>query len=345
MAYLFPFGLVPAGSKIILYGMGDVGKDLYLQLRELKDRYELLAWTATTIDDYELKNPFDYVRNIPSYSYDYVIIAVMARDKALQIRETLNRLGVPKEKQIWSPQHYTMGGYQLPTNRPMLLQNLDDYMDILDERRKSKSPFSGGGAPFYQSYLGLGFSGQRSTGDRILLYRLADYLKKTDEVLDVGCNCGFFDLQVAPMVKHITGYEVDEHLAKIADLTGKLVKCKNAEFFCADYWTVLQEKKRYNAVFACAIHYWVLASGIQPSDFVGRLYDVLDDGGYLFFESHDLGSFGDRKLFAELCAMFLSRGMECVYRKNYKTDYEREIAVFRKIAIKGDRECIEKKDN
>ncbi|MBE7009466.1 MAG: class I SAM-dependent methyltransferase [Ruminococcaceae bacterium] len=329
MAYLFPFGEIPAGSKIILYGMGEVGKDFYLQLHELRDRYELLAWTATTVDAHELERPFDYTRNIPSYPYDYVVIAVMEEKKAIQIKETLDRLGVPKEKQIWLPQYYAMSGDQLPTNRKTMLKNLDFYMDILAERRRSDSMF--GGASFYQSYSELGLRGQRNSGERIILYHLNEYLKKTDEVLDVGCNCGFFDLQMAPMVKHVTGCDLDEHLIRIANRTKRFIGCDNANFLCGDFWQMKPTEKRYQAVFACAIHYWVISGGVSPADFVGRLYDALTEGGYLFFESQDLGAFGDRELFEKLQAMFLDRGMECLLCRNYRTDFEREIVVLRKM--------------
>ena len=53
----------------------------------------------------------------------------------------------------------------------------------------------------YQSYDELNVEGQRNTERRIIEYELKKHLQETDSVLDIGCNCGFIDLQISYFIK------------------------------------------------------------------------------------------------------------------------------------------------
>lgn len=138
---------------------------------------------------------------------------------------------------------------------------------------------------FYQSFQLLGLDGQRDTQDRLKTYNFYDIIAgKT--ILDIGCNCGFFDLQIAPYVKHLDGVEFNETLVKIADCVKKYLKIKNAEFFWMDF-NKFNTEKIYDVVFAFAVHRWI---GMTPADYAKRMHSLISPKGHLVFESHHIGS-------------------------------------------------------
>lgn len=74
--WLFPYQSVPKGSRIIIYGAGDVGRDYHTQLT--KTRYcKIVAWVDKAYesikgDGYVIRPP----EIIKTLEYDYIIIAI-----------------------------------------------------------------------------------------------------------------------------------------------------------------------------------------------------------------------------------------------------------------------------
>lgn len=96
--YLFPFGAVPCGCRIILYGAGNVGELFYRQVFST-EYCKIAAWVS---QDYQCHG--DRIQNpqvIRELEYDFVVIAVADADVAEEIRETLIRMKIPGEKIIW----------------------------------------------------------------------------------------------------------------------------------------------------------------------------------------------------------------------------------------------------
>ena len=333
MNYLFPFSLVPQGSRLILFGTGDVGKDFYLQLREIGDYYALLAWTATTLDAWEVRPPFVYARNIQNYDFDFIIVATINENFGREIIEYCLTAGVPSNKLIWSPVHYLRNRDYFSSNHEMMLKHLDYYMDIMEERCQSMSPF--GNKLTYQSFLKLGLSGQRNNENRLEVYQIPVRLSKNDTVLDIGCNCGFFTLQVAPYVGFITGIDVDEHLINIGERTKILLGIENARFEVRDLWQSDVMERRYSVIFALAIYRWIIESGISKDRFVNKIWDGLMVGGYCFLESHNVKEESEETRFQEIGQRFLDRGMKLVERirypeKDFHREFERELWILQK---------------
>ena len=74
--YLFPYERIPCGSRIIIYGAGDLGQDYLLQMKithfcdvvAVADR-NYLKYPPMTV---RLIDPFD----IHEYEFDYVVVAI-----------------------------------------------------------------------------------------------------------------------------------------------------------------------------------------------------------------------------------------------------------------------------
>lgn len=311
MNYMFPFRLIPQGSKIVLFGVGDVGKDFYLQLRELGNYYTLVAWTATSLAGYELAPPFAYLESIPSLDFDYMVLAVREKRTAAEVTELCTALGIPGEKLIWSGR-YTFGAEVYPTDRSLMLRNLPFYMDIAEERAASDTEF--GMREFYASYSELGIAGMRNTDERVALYHVAELLTKNDTVLDIGCNCGFLSLSIAPFVKHVRGVDVVPQQIRIANMAKDAAHVQNAEFLCKNYFGSEEpQNEKYSAIFAMAVHAIVVKDNFTEEKFVNRLLSLLEENGHLFFESTTLKR--GAALYNRLCAIFKDRGMETVLRR------------------------------
>lgn len=106
--YLFPYGEVKPNARIIIYGAGKVGIDFMKQI--LASHYAQLLCMVDK--DYQMIEAMGGVtaRVIPregilqfAGKYDVILIALLNKDIALEVKEDLCRLGVLEEK-IFLPQ-------------------------------------------------------------------------------------------------------------------------------------------------------------------------------------------------------------------------------------------------
>lgn len=96
--WLFPFGKIMAGSRIVLFGTGEVGAAFVKQLE--KTRYCEIAGIVDndkTRWNTQVGSP-DIINNL---QFDYVIIAIGNENTADIVIEQLSDMGVPKEKIVW----------------------------------------------------------------------------------------------------------------------------------------------------------------------------------------------------------------------------------------------------
>lgn len=99
--YRFPENLVPKGSRVILYGAGDIGTNYYYYIKE-SGVCQVSAWVDAAADNY--RDTGKDVRNIETIfqiEYDFLLIAVMAKKTAESIRMELCKRGVSKSKILW----------------------------------------------------------------------------------------------------------------------------------------------------------------------------------------------------------------------------------------------------
>ena len=99
--YLFPYEMVKQGSRIVLYGAGAVGRNLYKQI--LKNQYcDIVLWVDK---DYErIDIPYAEIKNpetILHDEYDYVVICLKGRQLAESVINNLIDMGVSEDKIVW----------------------------------------------------------------------------------------------------------------------------------------------------------------------------------------------------------------------------------------------------
>lgn len=98
---LFPFTDVKRGAKVIIYGAGKVGEQ-YIRQNQEYNFCEIVAWVDMNYKnvirkEIEVEEP-EIIRR---KEFDYVIIAISNYDKAVEIKQYLSTMNVPKEKIVW----------------------------------------------------------------------------------------------------------------------------------------------------------------------------------------------------------------------------------------------------
>lgn len=107
--FIFPFGAIPKGSNIVLYGAGDVGKAFYSQIQST-DYANIVLWLDKRHEVYSgMGLPVSAPRTIIESDYDYVVIAVLNEAIANGIKKDLCQMGANTSQIVWS------NGYEMDT--------------------------------------------------------------------------------------------------------------------------------------------------------------------------------------------------------------------------------------
>lgn len=100
--YLFPFEMIPKGSKVILYGAGKVGKTYYNQISE-SHYCEIIGWIDN--NSKQRLNGGIQIANEQIFQheeFDYVVIAIKNEGVAKQISDKLgNQYDLKPDQIIW----------------------------------------------------------------------------------------------------------------------------------------------------------------------------------------------------------------------------------------------------
>ncbi len=96
--YLFPFDKIKQGSKVIIYGAGQVGRSYYNEISSLDYAPEVYITDSNSgsLSD-EVISPDEVFKR----GYDVVLIAVENETTADKIRESLIKRGIPENKILW----------------------------------------------------------------------------------------------------------------------------------------------------------------------------------------------------------------------------------------------------
>lgn len=87
-------------KRLIIYGAGRVGKEVYMQLKNFG--YDIIAWADKNYKYYQDKGlQIISPEEIDRFEYDLLLIAVAGEGLAEKIREELQERGLPKNKLIW----------------------------------------------------------------------------------------------------------------------------------------------------------------------------------------------------------------------------------------------------
>lgn len=96
--YLFPYMPVKKGSKIIVYGAGNIGVEMVNAIDSTSE-YEIVAWVD--------KNPKDNPRSlhkveplsvIEEREFEYIVVAILVSHTSVAVKTELIQRGVPEEK-------------------------------------------------------------------------------------------------------------------------------------------------------------------------------------------------------------------------------------------------------
>lgn len=106
---LLPYGGIPYRSRVIIYGAGVTGQQMYQYLTNCRI-LEVLLWVDRSAAHYQREglavNMPEDIRNLKG-EYDYILIANVSQSSADSIREYLLRLQVPAEKIRWLSKSFT----------------------------------------------------------------------------------------------------------------------------------------------------------------------------------------------------------------------------------------------
>lgn len=111
MNYMFPWHLFKQGDKVVLYGAGEVGKGFYEQA--LRFPYIKLVGI---VDKQAGKTgmqgiPAKPIDNLTKWDYDYLLITVVNKLVAEEIKSELKAKGISEEKILWDGKNYPIEDY------------------------------------------------------------------------------------------------------------------------------------------------------------------------------------------------------------------------------------------
>lgn len=102
ITYLFPFEKVPYGSKIILYGFGNVGKDYYSQLAHSTycDVVAIMDGNNKKFENTNFEGKVCTINELSKILFDFIVVASMRPRVILEIVALLQQRGISQEKII-----------------------------------------------------------------------------------------------------------------------------------------------------------------------------------------------------------------------------------------------------
>ena len=99
--WIFPYSRIKNGSRVILYGAGDVGQAYYEQI-QTTDYCKIIQWIDKRWDIYvRIGMPVSPLSEINGVDYDYIVVAVADHEIALGIVEELVNSGIGRDKIVW----------------------------------------------------------------------------------------------------------------------------------------------------------------------------------------------------------------------------------------------------
>ncbi len=138
---------------------------------------------------------------------------------------------------------------------------------------------------FYQGFDEIDIKGCRPTEERFTRYSIENYLSKNQNVLDIGCNCGFLTIHISRFVSHIDGVEINPYLVNIAKDTASFLNIINSSFYASSFEDYNSQKK-YDVIFSLANDETIDGNTkFTFKEYVDKILNLLTDEGYLMFET------------------------------------------------------------
>lgn len=174
------------------------------------------------------------------------------------------------------------------------------------------SSVSGNNGRFYQSFPMLGINGVRPTDKRIEQYGLKDLLNNKMDVLDIGCKLGFLDMEIASLVRNVTGIEYNPVASRLSKSIANKLNIRNATFYDYDFkeWKNLS-RRRYDMILSLDVHQYI---GQTPQEYATKIASLIKPGGLVLFESSDLNSTKEPNDYDDYIDAFMNNGFKSIKR-------------------------------
>jgi glycosyltransferase involved in cell wall biosynthesis len=119
---LYPFGEIAAGKRIVIYGAGVLGEELY---NKFPKHLELAACVDRQADYYRsLGKPVFHVEELDNLTYDYIAIATINPGTSDEIERELQKMRIPTEKILRISERWIDSTYT--ENKLRELENVDE---------------------------------------------------------------------------------------------------------------------------------------------------------------------------------------------------------------------------
>lgn len=276
--YLFPFEKIQPGVNIVIYGAGKVGEEFFSQIKQT-NYCNITAWVDKRFSEFD----DDYligIEKIGRVKFDYVVIALYSEEMRDEVKKALLKNRVNEEKII--DKFHESSKIKLEKDLSSFAGKSRKYIEILEKFYYCKQQFGEG--RFYQSYDEIGISGQRPTQERLKIYNILKYLKQEFNILDIGCNCGFLDMQLSKYVNSITGIEYNASLVSVGNSMKELVNTENVKFVNQDF-KLYNTEDQYDVIFLFSIIGWL---NMDCNTLVDKLIRMNSRYGYMLIESHNV---------------------------------------------------------
>jgi hypothetical protein len=182
----------------------------------------------------------------------------------------------------------------------------------------------------YQAFSTLSIFGERSTEERFTMYKLGEYINKTHKILDLGCNCGFMGIYTSYRIGcQVDGIDINPHAIEIGQLCSSYLNVDDKVHLKACRVQDFKKNQKYNGIFSFATH-WTDDNNyrVQLKDHFALLWDLLENDGILFFESH-CTDVGDKNFYSSIAKITTK------FQTLYRTDTDagsRHYYILRKIS-------------
>lgn len=182
---------------------------------------------------------------------------------------------------------------------------------------------------YYQGYKRIGINGIKPSEERIEGYEIHSYFSKEKSVLDIGSNSGFMSCYLSEFVKEIDAIELNPYLSDMGVVTANFLNIKNINFLKNNF-IEYDFIKKYDIVFSLSNHYTIdgnLNMGFE--DYIKKIYNVMHDGGVLFFESHNInGDDSDMELKFKIASKYFTLVKYKMVRSFFPQDIDKLFSVF-----------------
>lgn len=95
-----PYEIIPKGSKLIVYGAGVVGKS-FVQALKMGEYAEIVGWVDKNYQQQDRVLQIENPLSIAEKDYDYILVAVLQEELAIEIKQQLIRAGIEENKILW----------------------------------------------------------------------------------------------------------------------------------------------------------------------------------------------------------------------------------------------------